>query len=64
MSNVLSYVPDVTPIGKPGKYGVVVATIAVVVAGGEKQQCMCDATVVDVRFAKLTCTRIIFVVGE
>jgi len=51
MSNVLSYVPDVTPVGKPGKYGVVVATGAVGVA--EMQQCMCEATVPEVRPEKV-----------
>jgi hypothetical protein len=62
--NVWSYVPAVTPIGKLVKYGTVVATPAVVVVGGEKQQCMCDAVVPEVRPAKLTCTRIMTVSGE
>jgi hypothetical protein len=46
MSNVLSYVPDVTPAGKPEKVGVCVATPAFIVTGSKSQQWICAAVVV------------------
>ena len=49
MSKVLSYVPDVTPIGKPAKYGVVVATPAVPAPGTVVAACVCAAVVLPSR---------------
>src|SRR5437868_12104240 len=59
MSNVREYVPDVTPSGKPGNVGVVVATPAL--PGWGTQQWMCDAVVPVVRPLKVTLTVIWFV---
>src|SRR5262245_4589869 len=54
MSNERTYVPDVTPTGKPVNLGVVVATPAF--TGGTAQQWMCAAVVPVVRPAKTTST--------
>src|SRR5258707_11278366 len=48
-----------TPSGKFGKVGTVVATIAVPVNGVVVQQCICDAVVSLVRPVKSTRTRIV-----
>jgi hypothetical protein len=54
MSNVWSYVPLVTPKGKPVKVGVVVATPAVPVPGRAVVAWMWDAVVVPKRPEKNT----------
>src|SRR5262245_56085949 len=54
MSNVLWYVPDVTPVGNPANLGTVVATIAL--AGGTAQQWMCEAVVPELRPLKAMST--------
>src|ERR1700704_55892 len=54
-----SYTPLVTPVGKPGNNGVVVATPAVLTPGTAVQQWMCEAVVVPVRPLKETCTCIV-----
>jgi hypothetical protein len=57
---VLSYVPDITPNGKPANVGVVVATPAVgIAAEGETQQWMCDAVVSPSKSSNDTWTRIV-----
>src|SRR5829696_9038378 len=60
MSNVIKYVPVVTPTGKPGKVGTVVAGISM--APGGVQQWMCDTVVVDTSPANDMLTVIRFVV--
>src|SRR5207302_7074530 len=61
-SSVLSYVPLVTPSGKPANVGVVVATPAVPVPATAVALWMCDAVVVPTNPLNVTRTRIVFAV--